>query len=259
MLNKILLAFLSAAILASVSCNSEQDDLAKAQQCLDELDVSVTNNKAEECLQYIDKYDSQQAKILKCSIYMTSGGLVESKIVNAYKALKEDTQANKHATYMTLLSLDNPTATLALPKAQNANAYCQASGVPGLQYLSNAILVGTSLNATIESFNGGSGIDPTDTTAMNNMIESMLTTCTDPAATPTDKAKCAENLETMGSAALALSTTYCDSTEADKDVCGQINGAVQSAGVDPANIGQALICYLKDLKFDANTGTCATN
>lgn len=134
MLNKVLFVFLSAAILASVSCNQEQDDLAKAQDCLDKVDQSNPTS-ADACLQYVAKYDSQQAQILKCSIYMTSGGLVENKIVAAYKALKEDGQTNKHATYMAILSLDQPTAVAALPKAKAANLYCQASGVPGLMYL----------------------------------------------------------------------------------------------------------------------------
>lgn len=254
MLNKILFAFLSAAILSCVSCNSEQDDLAKGQDCLDNVDENNPTS-ADACLEFVAKYDSQQAQILKCSIYMTSGGLVENKIVAAYKALKEEGQTNKHATYMAILSLDQPTALLALPKAKAANTFCQASGVPGLMYLSSAILAGTSINATIEDLTGN-GIDINDPAGMNTAITNMLNKCTDPTTVSPDLEKCEANLATMGEATVALASSYCDSTEADQDVCAQINGATEAAGNDTSKVGQALLCYLKDLHYDAVSGNC---
>ena len=68
--------FISAVVLlATFSCkkNSEADDLAKAQQCLDRVQESNPLG-ADECMNYVQKYSSQQANILKCAILVTSGG-----------------------------------------------------------------------------------------------------------------------------------------------------------------------------------------
>lgn len=91
---------------------------------------------------------------------------------------------------------------------------------------------------------------------MNAAITSMLNKCTDPATVSPDLEKCQENLQTMGEATVSLAASYCDSTEADQDVCGQINGAKEAAGDDTSKVGQALLCYLKDLHYNSTTGQC---
>lgn len=255
MLTRIVVVCLSMIFLAS--CNNEQDDLAEAQACLDKVPES-NPTEADACLAYVDKHDSQQAQILKCSIYMTSGGLVEAKIKKAYKALKDEdnnSQANKNALYMATLSLDLPDIDSAYTKAGLANAYCQKSGVPGLMFLSDAILIGTTMNKTLKNLTG-SGIDLDDPAATQAAINGMLATCTDPLATPPDKEKCEAALPTMGATAANLAGTYCDSSSADQDVCASFNGAVEAAGGDTTKVGQALFCYLKDLHYNASTGEC---
>ncbi|NJL25618.1 MAG: hypothetical protein HC902_10880 [Calothrix sp. SM1_5_4] len=236
--------------LVSCAGNKEMDDLAKAQDCLDKVDQSAPE-EADKCLTHVEKWDSQQAKILKCSIYMTSGGLVENKIVKAYNALKADSGANKEATYMVVLSLDRPDVDSAYTKAVNADKYCQASGVPGLKFLSGAILIGTTMNKTIKALSG-SAVDINDPTAMNAAVQNALNQCT---ANPPDPS-CTTNLSAMGSAVLAMSGSYCESTTADKEVCAQINASANAAGSDPTAVGQALFCTLKGKTFNTSTGEC---
>lgn len=247
-----------ALVLATtlVGCNEqEQDDLAKAQACLDKVPQS-NPTAADECLQYVANYDSQQANILKCSIYTTSGGLVENKVVNAYKALKDDTESNKTAVYMAYLALNLPDVDSAYTKAELADRYCQASGVPGMMYLSKIILSGTTFNYAIKNLpsgaGSGTGIDFNDPAAASAAVQNLLNECT--GLTP--PASCTNSLNTLGGATVALANQYCSNANADQNVCASINGAVDAAGGDPNQVGQSLFCYLKNLHYNSTTGQC---
>lgn len=245
---KTLLACLS--LLTLVACNQEQDDLAKAQDCLDK--VSDDNpTAATECLQYVEKYTSQQANILKCGIHMTAGGLIESKLVKAYEALKKSSLGNKSAAFMTILSLDLPNVDQAFDRAKSADVFCQSAGIPGLQYLSSVVLSGTAMNYTIKQLTGN-GIDVSNPSSVDSAVQNMLTNCTgDPLP-----AACETALPTLGSAAISLSSNYCDSSSADQDVCSGINKSADETGGDPTKAGQALLCYLKKSTYNPATNTC---
>jgi hypothetical protein len=244
--------FLFTTAMALVSCNSadEQDALFKAQKCLDEVPTS-NPSAADECLQYIEKYTSQQAQIIKCSIYMVSGGLMEPKVLAAYEALEDDSITNKELAFMAIMALDNPDLTSGLTKAQNANTYCQASGVPGLMYLANVIVAGTGIAKTISDF--GTTIDENSTPAqIQAAVNAMLTDCT--GATPS--AQCDDNLQTIGTAVATLSVQYCASEDAEGDICEDVNSAVDAAGGNATNIGQALLCYMNNKTFNPSTQLC---
>lgn len=246
-----LLAVVVTSFVVLGGCNAkEQDDLARAQKCLDEVDQGNPTS-ADECLQYVEKYDSQQASILKCGIYMTSGGLVENKIVKAYAALKKEDSANKTAIYMSYLSLDQPDIDTAYNKAITGDLYCQQSGVPGLQYLGSMIVAGTAFNKAIKGLTGN-GLDPNDPDGSAAAVKNLLDTCTG----PTPPASCTENIAAVGQAATTLAGSYCSNSNADQDVCSSINGATQAADGDPAKVGQAMYCYLKNLGYDAATNAC---
>src|SRR5437879_2515979 len=111
MKNATLVAILFMSFLMALSgCNTkEQDDLSKAQDCLDHINEAASI-EALSCLQYTTNYTSQRADILKCSIYLTAGGLVTSRMTAAYKASKDSTITNKEASYMAFLALDQPDA-----------------------------------------------------------------------------------------------------------------------------------------------------
>lgn len=249
---------LSSAFLISCNQGEESDNLALAQQCLDQVPTNDPG-AASSCLQYVEKYTSQQANILKCSIYMTSGGLIESKIVKAYQALKDSSipEANRTAAYMSILSLDVPDASGGYTKALNADTYCQATGVPGLKFISGVVVSGSWLAKTMTAL-AGSAIDFTDTTAVNNAVNNMLNTnggCADPDAADVPP-ECAQNLADLGNAVANLSVSYCSNEKADASVCDKINAAKEAAGNNATNVGQALICYLKNKTFNEATGLC---
>jgi len=250
---------LSSAVLLSVfallSCSSadEQDALAKAQKCLDEVPQSAPAT-ASECLSYIDKYDSQQAKILKCSIYMTSGGLMENKILKAYQVSKDDTITKKEIAYLSILALDEANYTEGLTKANTGNTFCQESGVAGLKYLGAIIVNGTTIAKSIAAF--GTTIDENSTpTQINNAVNTMINDCT--GATPT-AANCPSDAElaNMGTAVATLATGYCANEDADEDVCEDVNEALAAAGSNSTYIGQALLCYMNNKTFNSSTGDC---
>jgi hypothetical protein len=255
-MNKIVLAaVLTTAMLFTLGCNQEQDDLGKAQSCLDNVPESDPT-QADSCLQFVEKYDSQQAQILKCSIYMTSGGLVEAKVVAAYKALKNSTLTNKSAAYMAALSLDLPTVAAAYDKAVLADTYCQATGVPGLAYLSSLIKTGTAFNLTITSLPGSTGpIDITDPASVDTAVTNLLNLCAPAGGGALDPA-CDDKRPAIGQATLDLETQYCANSSADQNVCASINSAVQAAGGDPDHVGQALFCYLGGHGYTPATNLC---
>ncbi|MGE4130866.1 MAG: hypothetical protein AB7F86_04475 [Bdellovibrionales bacterium] len=241
--------------LAGCNDNSESDDLAKAQACLDEI-VEPNYSGADACLTYVEKYSSQQANILKCSIYMTSGGLMETKIVKAYSTLKDSTitDSNRKMAFMAILSLDQPNLTSGLTKAENANTYCQATDIPGLQYLSGVILAGTGLNKTIETVAGTTLSGSSSLTDINNAVTTMLGDC----GSTSPSANCDANLSTVGTAVATLSTTYCATDGADGEICDQVKDAVSAAGSNATNLGQAMVCYLNGKTYNAATGGCSS-
>jgi len=245
-------------VLASCRNQDEINDLAKAQECLDK----VNQNRPEEadaCLEYVDKYNSQQANILKCSIHMTSGGLVENKMVSAYEALEDDTITNKTAAFMTVLALDNPTTTAGYKKAVLAYEFCQLSGVPGLEYISTVILGGTNMARALDSLGLWNGIDINDPSTIDTAVDTLIATCSD--ATHVDYANCFPpdtDEATLGTAITALSEAYCDGAKDDDEVCVQINSAVASAGSDPTDVARALFCFLADppKNYDPDANDC---
>jgi len=255
--NQIKLVLVGIALLCGISgCENQQeaDDLALAQKCLD--DVPVGNpGAAEGCLQFVAKYESQQAQILKCAIYMTSGGMVETKIIRAYQVMKDNSVANKEAMYMSILSLNNPDANSGYTKAVLADRFCQASGVSGLKYISGVILAGSYMNRVIASLTAnplGVDLGTMTTNDINTAVQNMLADCT--GATP--NAMCTDDPATLGSTVTTLASSYCTSTKADQEVCAQMTATVTAAGGDASDVGRALFCLLKGENYNPTLDTC---
>jgi hypothetical protein len=243
-MSRIFCALLLSVTLISCQKKGEADDLAKAQACLDAVPLGEPS-KADDCLPMVKDYTDQQAMILKCAIVMTSGGLMEDKIIKGYNALKDDTQTNKTAAFMAALALDKPDLNTGYTKALEANGYCQASGVKGLQYLGGVIVAGTFMNKIAGAIDVS---DPTQAqTAITNLINQCVTT---PAAS------CTDDLPALGAAVTGLAGSYCGGATADQDVCGQVNSAVAAAGGSSTNVGKAMLCYLNKKTFSAADGLC---
>lgn len=238
---------LGSFAFSACSKNSEQDDLAKAQECLDNVPQS-TPESASDCFHYAEKYTSQQANILKCSIKMTSGGLTESRIVSAYNALKDNANNSREAVFMSALALNKSSVNEGLTKAKDGDVFCQKSGLPGLQYISGIIVAGTLMANSL------GGVDLTDTAAVTTAVNTLLADCSNTSgATGT----CASmDMTTLGTVTTTLANGYCASADSKDEVCANVSTAMTTAGGDPAKVGQALLCYLNNKTYNTTTGAC---
>jgi hypothetical protein len=236
--------------LSLLSCNQdEMDDLAKAQKCLDEVPQTAPRT-ATKCLAYVAKHTSQQANILKCSIYMTSGGLTENKMVAAYKAVDNDANNNREAAFMSLLALDEPSVTEGYPIALEADKYCQLTGVAGLQYISGVIKIGSFMAKTMAAY---STVNFNDPAAVTTAVNDLITKCNQ---TPTRDPSCPTDLSDIGSSASALAVGYCSADASDSEVCENINAAVAASNGNPSAVGDAMMCYLGNKTYNLTTGKC---
>lgn len=247
------LLVMSCLVLGLVACKSDEaDDLARAQDCLDH--VSPNNpTDAGKCLQYVKDYNSQQANIIRCSIYMTAGGLVESKVVSAYNFLKSTsglTANNNSALFYSVLALDKPNKADGLKNAQLGDVYCQKTGISSLITISSYIVVGSTLSNLLGETdpNNPNIADPTTTegqTELNNQIQSCAS---DPWQT-----KCSPSV--VGPAVVAIADSYCATDAADAKICDEIQGAV-AGGSTPTEVGNAVYCYLNNQKYNPTTALC---
>lgn len=217
------LLLVSLVCLLCVGCESEeQDKLAQAQDCLDNV-TSSNYSAANNCMSYVEGMSSKQANIIKCSIKFLAGGLTTQKISNAYKELKDTSNSNKEALYMSVLALDSTSL------ATEAASYCTATGVAGLMYLANLSVIGTQMLTLIPGFTPG--MVPTQQDAIDavNNCMSAPNTCDDTA---------------IGNAVINVAESYCAGSNADSDVCSKINDAIAAAGGIPADIAQQLYTLL---------------
>lgn len=239
-MNKALVAGVLFLTVSVLSCTQKEiDDLAKAQQCLDQVPSSAPAG-ASNCLQYVNEYSSQRANILKCSIYLTAGGITTDRVAQAYIASQDNTvsDADKQGLYVSYLALTLPDPAGGYAAAQTASTYCNASGEPGLMFLSTMAVMGSMVNNLI----GGSGIDLTDTPAnITSAVQTALATCQ---STPTS---C--DPDVIAPAAISAANSYCNTANANSDVCADINQAVTDWGSDNDTLTQGLMCMLAGKTF----------
>lgn len=238
---KLLFLAIAAPLLLTGCKSQEMNDIAKAQACMDQINSS-NYASATDCMQYVAKYSSQQANILKCAITLASGGLTTDRISAAYKTVKDSTATNKESVYVGLLALSAATPAQAYSLAQDAIGYCEDSGVPGNIFIANMALMGSAFQ------NLSGGAFSTDPATLQTQISSVLSNC------QSSPSSC--DPAVIGGAALTVATSYCDSNSADQDVCNKINEAVDSAGGDPSMAAEALYCLLDDMTWNSSSNTC---
>lgn len=223
-------------------CNSdESDNIAKAQECLNAVPQSNPAS-ASKCLQFVEQYDSQQANILKCSIHLTSGGLMEDKVIAAYNALKTTSFSSPNATFLTVMALDVPDNDEGLIKAQKANEFCLKTGVSSIKTVASYILVGSTINALLPD-----NTDPTTGPGQAALAAELNTCATTPATPGCDPAS-------IGAAAETIATSYCTTSSADEAICADIDAAIAGSNGSDEEIGEAVYCYLNGGTYAA--GVC---
>ncbi|MCB0365140.1 MAG: hypothetical protein H6624_10475 [Bdellovibrionaceae bacterium] len=197
------------------SCESDETNaISKGQECLDK---ARTPAAAKGCRGIVDGLSSQQAMIVRCAIEVVSGGLTTSKVSQAFQEL-ENATTDKEATMMGIMANDDgPSA------ADTAAAYCNASGIAGLQYLANLSVVGTYMVAAVGSWNGDG--------------QALINQCSTPG-------NC--NDAAIGTAIITIGQSYCGGQDADQEMCNEINQAIATGGGDPATVAQQLYPLLNN-------------
>lgn len=242
-MNRTLLITISAISILMISLltgceKGEIKDLAEAQKCLDNARSDSTAAAA--CFNYVSKYTSQQASILKCSIKLVAGGLTTDKIIEASKISDDASITNKEAAYVGFLALTTPDVTAGYATAQEAYQYCVDSKMTDLQFVAGLAQVASMLTYSV-----GADFDLSNPSAAATAIGDAFEDCV--AGTPATNA-C--DMNEVGMTVGALSTTYCATAEADEKVCQDINAAIDSAGGDATTAAKHFMCQLQDKTFN---------
>lgn len=242
LLSKSLLVLILSATIGFISSCEEKEEilaLAKAQKCLDELPTSIDPNwnSPIACAEKVEKFNTQQANIIKCAAYLTAGGLDTDRIVNAAKKLDDGT--DQQAIYIAALTLNKPDNATGLTRANTAKAYCNATGVGAFKYLGNLAVMGTTLS------NIGTNFPADPTTATPAEIQTAIDNCQ--ASTTC--------ISSIADSAATIADSYCDTASKDDDVCKEINTAIDATGGDTTKIGSAMLCYLEGRKV-VGTNCC---
>ncbi|NQZ01374.1 MAG: hypothetical protein HRT45_11990 [Bdellovibrionales bacterium] len=243
----IFLAVICLSFNALVGCEDEElSAIAEAQSCLDSIPIDIDQTeddkglsrgtiwqKAVDCADPIEKYDSQQASIIKCGAYLTGGGIDTSRILDAAQALN-DGGSNSESIYLAALTLNRPDETEAnTTLAQQAQSACNKTKLDAYIFLGNMAATGTALSAAfggagIPNLDDPSSIDPAD-------IDQAINDCVGDSACE----------ETIAEAAVEIADTYCGSSAGqDDEVCSDIQDAIDSAGGDTSILTESLLCLL---------------
>lgn len=233
-LRLIILALGFAGIASLAGCeDGEIRDLAKAQACMDEVPQN-NPGAASACYAYVEKYTSQQANILKCSIKLTSGGLSTQKIVDAYKVSEDSSVNNKEAVFIGFLALNIPDANSGYATSQEAYPYCDLSQVSGLKFIGGLAKMASMLGSI-------GGADLSNPANIETEVGAALEGCASGAAC---------DLADTGATIVAISETYCATPSSDKEVCSDINQAIADAGGDPVLAAKQFMCKLQNKTFN---------
>jgi hypothetical protein len=193
--------------LGLLGCEDKDTNaVAKAQECLDKARVAAD---AAACRGLIEGKSSQQAYIVRCSIEFVAGGLITSKIAQAFTEQK-NAGSNKEATLMSFLSLGDK------PTADNAAAYCKLSGIPGLIYLANLSVIGTYMTVLLNE------VDRNNPSVFLANCQANPDNCNDTA---------------IGTAVISIADSYCTGANSSSDVCGKVNAAI-TANSSPEEVAR---------------------
>ena len=232
------LLLLAGLCVVLAGCETESDNkVAKAQQCLDN---AKTPAAAEVCLNDVGGISSAKASKVRCAAIYLMRGFTESKFESAFDSIINKSGSGDPLTgMMTQLAFVNGQGNrangTALSDASYAMSECTNSGSVGLTMLSGITATGTSIANLISGWNPNSPPSATDATLIST-LQSLAS-----------NAGNAEAQQTMGTAVLAISNTYCAVSDAgNSEVCGQVKQAVISGNGNAAEIGKAIAGLLQN-------------
>lgn len=248
------LVLMAAVVTACTSSTQKEiDSLAKAQACLDQVPESNPST-ATNCLSYTTPYNSQRAVIMRCSIYLTAGGLVTSRMLSAYNTSQDSSvsSSQKEAVYVGLLAFAYPTdVSQAYTAALNAQSVCASSGDSGFIFISNMSVLGSLANSVYGTINSSTtGID------FNNMTPSQISTAIQSAVsyctTNPSSATCdPTNVAAAATAAAAVATSYCagNTSSSIQGFCNDVNQISTWGTTNTTTITNGIMCELQGKTF----------
>lgn len=223
---------LSAALLTGCEAEqTEKDMIAEAQFCLDEARDAASANA---CMSKINGITSPNAYTLRCAAGFISSGITSA--ANLSSALTAISDGGGPTDMLTALNFGD------VSLVNNTAEYCNQSGQKGLALIGAMAKSATALSNAAELLNLGScggDLSGCDTAAIESAINDIIADPNSPAAV--------EAIEAIGSSIQTVYSVTCGGTNnANTDICGDINQAAATAGIDMSTadinaIGQALL------------------
>lgn len=207
----IICTLASLITMFSLGCETKDDNkLAAAQDCLDNLRDSDGNAAAQSCADKVAGLTSPESYVIRCSVDFFVGGVKSSDIADAFAAYNNAAESAKAAILMANLAQSTKS------NAQTTLDDCVKSQVSSLIYIATVSQVGTIL-----TIDGGSTTPAT-----------FLANCSN-VASPCDDAA-------IGTAVTTMYGSYCVGSAADSSVCKDVAAAIQTGGGNPTAIADAL-------------------
>ena len=202
-------------------CESESSDLLnQAQTCLNEAD-ETNRQEVLSCHRYIEKLDSQNANLIKCSIELVAGGLTAERMVTVYTEVENN--EDPELLFIGALSFDS------VERVEQAINTCQKSQIDSFVYISSLAKIGTLIE---EAAGGFEDVIPSETE-----LATVIQECTDGSSTSCDT-------EEIGEALLLLEKTYCDGSNSESTICKDVDQAMENAGGDVQDIAIEFFCQI---------------
>lgn len=200
-----------------VGCETEDDNkLASAQECLDNLRDSDAPSVAQNCANKVAGLSSPESYVIRCSVDFFLGGVTSSDITDAFNAYETAPANLKAATLMAGFAQTSPAF------AQTTFDDCVKSEVPSLIYIATISQVGTLMTDA-----SGGSTDPAV----------FLPICAG-GGSPCDEVA-------IGTAVTTMYSSYCIGDAADTSVCKDIATAIAAGGSDPVAVANALYAALQ--------------
>jgi hypothetical protein len=224
MLRRISTVILAVAALCALThCESTDDnDVAEAQQCLNNLSDSAVYTDAIACEQKIAGVYTPESYVIRCSVDFFAAGITPTALLNAYQSSQNQSSGSSTAILMGALTQSTPgTTTPSLSTAEATYADCQSSGVTSLIFLAGISETGTAMAAGAGSSNPAT----------------FVATCT------SNPGAC--NPVVVGTTAQTIAATYCQGSNSSSSQCTILNNAIASGNGNPTAIATALFNLLQ--------------
>lgn len=230
---------LSAALLTGCEAEqTEKDMIAEAQFCMDEARDAASANA---CVSKISGLTSQQAYTLRCAAGFISAQVTSAE--NLSKAL--DAMSDEGAGAASMLSILNFGSKDLAEYTFNA---CNKSGQKGLSLIGAMAKSATVLGNAVPGLSS-CATDPASCnteqieSAITAIVDDLSKELSDPAAYDAAVQNASDIAETIQT---VYSTTCSGTSSANSSICGDINEALTTSGVDInttnlADLGKALL------------------